>query len=169
MAALNGEADLPLSLHPNTWLRRGLPLKGFDHVPRPRMCRLTVNPTKAAANTNLFSNVNPPQSLYPSFQLKRQAVAAHRILARTRLFVKHPAMRIASHLFMLFGENRLSLMAGSQLDFLVYHTIHPIFICHSGILLYHPCPDGVKCPCSRTKPIHWSGAPPVFLNASLQR
>jgi len=57
--ALNGEANLPLPLHADARQGAGgLSLERLDYVPGPRVFCLAIDLTKAAANTDLFSNID---------------------------------------------------------------------------------------------------------------
>jgi hypothetical protein len=59
MTALNGEANLPVSLHADARQgARSLSLERLNHILGQRMFRLAVDPTKATANTYLLAYVD---------------------------------------------------------------------------------------------------------------
>jgi hypothetical protein len=59
MTALNGEANLPVSLHADARQgARSLSLERLNYILGPRMFRLAIDPTKATANTYLRAYVD---------------------------------------------------------------------------------------------------------------
>ena len=68
-----------------------------------------------------------------------------------------------SQAFLFEGQLIYLVKVCRSFSFLVYHSLKPIFFCHSGIFLDKPDPQEISRSSTRFEAIHRPGSSPVLL------